>query len=434
MQLEKNWRRVSWALLDKSLPVLFGVGFLLLVVRTLPAEELALQAIASTVLLTAAQLLRFMILIPLIKHVAEGHDAAHVAAAGALLYAAGSLVVALLLVFGAGTWAGLFQKPGLEVVLVPSAVLIAVGSLRDAGNAALEGERRLRTLFWVDLGYQAVALGALAVWYTSGASRTAAMVQWIQAWSAGVGSMLTVLVVRGHMLARPARAAMLRLVRFGSYSAGFGLATTLGQHADTLLAGALMDAPSVASYHVAKQFFRVFNVLAQAIAQVLMPLVSRLQSARRDADVRILYEKSVCFLHLALVPVIAALIVAAPWIYQLFYGSRYADSVGVFRLLAVSALTLPFASVGSPFLIGLGRVRSLLWITWTVVAVGVALAMWWIPAYGAMGAAAALALSALVGMLLRTWVLQRSLGFALRDVAGRRGDATAFVRRRMGLP
>ena len=433
MQLEKNWRRVSWALLDKSLPVLFGVGFLLLVVRTLPAEELALQAIASTVPLTAAQLLRFMILIPLIKYVAEGRDAARVAAAGALLYAGGSLLVALVLVSGAATWAALFGKPALAVVLIPSAVLIAVGSLRDAGNATLEGERRLRTLFLVDLGYHAVALGALLIWYTQEASRTAAMVQWVQAWSAGVGSLLTLLVVRGHMLARPARAATMRLVRFGRYSVGFGLATTLGQHADTLLAGALMDAPAVASYHVAKQFFRIFNVLAQAIAQVLMPLVSRLQSSGRDDDVRVLYEKSVCFLHLALVPVIAALIVAAPWIYGLFYGPRYADSVGVFRLLTLSALTLPFASVGSPFLIGLGRVRSLLWITWSVVGVGVGLAFWWIPAHGAMGAAAALAVAALVGMLLRTWVLQRILGFALRDVAGRLGDATAFLRRRMGF-
>ena len=131
MQLEKNWRRVSWSLLDKSLPVLFGVGFLLLVVRTLPAEELALQAIASTVLLTAAQLLRFMILIPLIKFVAEGRETARVAAAGAVLYVGGSLLVALLLVSGAATWAARFQKPALAVVLIPSAVLIAVGSMEE---------------------------------------------------------------------------------------------------------------------------------------------------------------------------------------------------------------------------------------------------------------------------------------------------------------
>jgi O-antigen/teichoic acid export membrane protein len=433
LQFEKNWRRVSWALLDKSLPVVFGVGFLLLVMRTLPADELALQAIASTVLLTAAQLLRFTLLVPVIKHVAEGRDTARVAATGALLYAGASVLVAFVLALGAEFWASLFRKPALGAVLLPSAVLLTVGSLRDAGNATLEGERRLRALFWADFGYYAVALAALAAWYAQGAPRTAVAVQWIQAGAAGLGSLLTVVVVRRSMLARPALDAALRLLLFGRFSFGFGLASTLGQHADTLLAGALMDAPGVASYHVAKQFFRIFNVLAQAITQVLMPLVSRLQSSGRERDVRVLYEKSVCFLQLGLVPVIAALLVAAPFVYQLFYGERYAESVGVFRVLVLSGLTLPFASVGSPFLVGLGQVRSLLWITWTVVVVGVALALLWIPRFGAVGAAAALLVASVVGMVLRTWVLQRILGFALRDVAGRSRDAAAFLRRRLGF-
>ena len=431
MQFEKNWRRVSWALLDKSLPIFFGLGFLLLVVRTLPPEELALQAIASTVVLTVAQLLRFMILVPLIKYVAEGREAARTAATGALLYAGGSCVVALLLAAGAGTWAAVFSKPALATVFVPSAVLLAVGSLRDAGNATLEGERRLRTLFGVDAGYYAVAVAALGVWYLRDAPRTAELVQWIQAWAAGVGSLLTLVVVRGHMLARPAGAALRRLLPFGRYSFGFGLATTLSQHADTLLAGALMDARDVATYHVARQFFRIFNVVAQAVSQVLMPLVSKLQGESRHDDVRVLYEKSVCFLHLALVPAVVALWWAAPALYQLFYGDTYAQGVGVFRILVLAALTLPFASVGSPFLVGLGRVSSLLWITWTVFAVGLGLAWMWIPRYGAAGAAATVLAASVVGMLLRTWVLRRLLGFALRDVAGRWRDAAAFLRRRI---
>lgn len=420
-------------MLDKSLPAVFGVGFLLLVVRTLPAEELALQAIASTVLLTAAQLLRFMILVPLVKHVAEGRVVARYAASGALLYAGASLVVALVLAWGAGDWAALFGKPELEAVLFPSAVLLAVGSVRDAGIATLEGERRLRTLFWTDLAYYVVAVAALWVWYEREASRTAVLVQWIQAWAAGVGSMLTLLIVRRHLLARPALDALRRLLDFGRYSFGFGLATTLGQHADTLLAGALMDAPSVATYHVAKQFFRVFNILAQAINQVLMPLVSRLRGDGRQRDVVVLYEKSVCFLHLAVVPLVVALLVAAPWIFRLFYGARYTDSVAVFQVLVLSALTLPFASIGSPFLVGLGRVGSLLWITWSVVAVGVGLAWSWIPRFGALGAASAFLVASVVGMLLRTWVLQRALDFTLRDIVERWRDAAAFVRRRLGL-
>ena len=204
----------------------------------------------------------------------------------------------------------------------------------------------------------------------------------------------------------------------------------MGQQADALLAGALMEPGAVASYHVAKLFFRVFNMLAQAISQVLMPLVSKLHAAGRARDLRILYEKSVCFLHLALVPAIALLLLLAPQVYALFYGGRYTDSIPVFRVLAASALTLPFASVGSPFLLGLGRLKSLLWITWMGTIVGITLAWLWIPRQGPVGAALAVLVAAVVGMVARTVVLQGQLGFTLRDVAWRTRDAVAFLQRR----
>jgi len=98
-----------------------------------------------------------------------------------------------------------------------------------------------------------------------------------------------------------------------------------------------------------------------------------------------------------------------------------------------SAATLPFASVGSPFLVGLGRVRSLVWITWLGTGLGVGLALLWIPRYGPTGAAFAVLVAAVAGMVARTWVLRRVLGFALVDVAARTRDAVDFARRRLGL-
>ena len=139
MQLERHWRQVSWAVLDKSLPLVFGVGFMLLVVRVLPASELGLQAIASTLLLTTSQLLRFLFLVPLTKVVAEGAEAVRVAATGAAFYLLASAGMALWLALGRDLWAGLFAKPALAAVLLPSAVLLAVGSARDGVSATLEG-------------------------------------------------------------------------------------------------------------------------------------------------------------------------------------------------------------------------------------------------------------------------------------------------------
>jgi len=434
VQLGPHWRRISWALFDKSLPLGFGVGFMLLVVRVLPPAELGLQAIASTVLLTVAQLLRFLFLLPLTKYVAEGTEAKRVAATGALLYVLGCAVLAALLAAGRDLWAKIFNQPELAMVLVPSAALLLAGSVRDGIVATLEGLRRLQRLFWLDVAYYAVALGALVFWRWSTMPRTAVAIQWFQALAAGTGSLLAVGFAWWALAGRPVRVQASRLVAFGRGSFATGLGTTVGQHADVLLAGALMQPSAVASYQVAKLFFRGFNVLAQAINQVIMPLVSKLQAERRMRDLRILYEKSVCFLHLGVVPLLVLLLWLAPQIYSLFYGGRYVESIPVFRILVVSALTLPFASVGSPFLVGLGRLRSLLWITWLQMSIGVGLAFWWIPRFGARGAASAILVAAFVGMVTRTGVLRSILGFRLRDIASRVHDARAFLQRQLRHP
>jgi len=431
VRLEAHWRLVSWSLLDKGLPLVFGIAFVLLVVRTLPPEEFGMQALAAAMVLTASQLLRSLFLVPTIKFVAETPSPGRIAATGTLLYVAASGLAALGLAAFPGGWSRLFDKPGLAAVLLPSACLLGAGSARDAALAVLEGRRALRRLFVLDAIYYVIAIGLLAWWRASPMPRTAVAIQWMQAGAAAVGSLLALAATRDVLAARPSRAEGGRLVRFGGFAFGSGLGETLRQQADVLLAGRLLDASGVAAYGTAKLFFRGFNQLAQSIVQILMPLVSRLQAAQRTDDLRVLYEKSVCFLALALVPICAVLWLFTEPLLRLFVGERGADSVPVLRWLVVSALALPGASVGSPFLLGMGRVRTLFVITWSGLLVWFLGALVGLHHHGAAGGAAAVCVAAMFGLAARTWVLQRALGFRLRDVAGRWRDAREAIRRRL---
>ena len=207
------------------------------------------------------------------------------------------------------------------------------------------------------------------------------------------------------------------MLRFGVGSLGSGLGATLLQQGDTLLAGRLMDASGVAAYNAAKMLFRAFNALAQAVNQVLMPLVSRLEAAGRQDDLRVLYEKSVCFLSLGLWPLCLLLVAVANPLLDALFAGRYADSVLPLQILVASALTLPLATIGSSYLVGLGHLRSLTWMTWAGVAIALALAAAWIPSAGPSGAAAATLVAAVFGLVVRTAALQRRLGFRLAGIA-----------------
>jgi O-antigen/teichoic acid export membrane protein len=331
-------------------------------------------------------------------------------------------------VLGRPLWAGLFGKPDLAAVLVPSAALLCLGSLRDAAIAALEGHRLLRRLFFADVGYTVGAVGGLVLWRLSTLPRDAVTIQWIQAVAAGLGSFLALGAALHLFDGRPTGALARRIGRFGAYSFGSALGASAGQQADSLLAGALLPQAGVASYQAAKLFFRVFNVLSQAINQVTMPLVSRLQAQARTLELRALYEKGVWFLHLLLWPAVIGLLLLAHPLYTLFYGTRYADSVPVFRILVLGALMLPWISVGASFLMGLGRVRQLALHNWIGTGVAVVAALAWMPRFGAEGAAWAATCGRLVLMLAISRVLVPLLGVRLRDLPRRTADATAAVR------
>lgn len=427
LRLGSHWRLVSWAVLDKSLPVLFGLAFVLLVVRTLPKEQFALQGLAAVLVLTAAQLLRSLCLVPLIRAVAESGPG-RVASAGACLYAGGSALIALGMAAAAPFWAGLFHKPELAAVLWPSAVLLCVGSPRDAAISTFEAQRRLRTVFLLDAAYYALAVIALAAWrFAPAMPRSAVSVQWMQAAAAGAASIFSVACARRALLVRPGRAEARRILEFGRVFLGSGFGATLSQSADQWVAGRMMDKPGLAAYLAAKMLFRGFNLVAQALNQVLMPTVAKLQAERRTADLVALFEKSVCFVTLALVPVCAGLYFGTGWLLDALLDGRYREAVPAFRILVLSALTLPVASVGSSFLTGLGRLRSLLWITWTGLLLGAGLCVWWIPAHGPEGAAAATAVAAVFGMVARAAVLRRDVPFRFWGIVLRVRDAAAFA-------
>jgi O-antigen/teichoic acid export membrane protein len=421
-------------MVDKSLPLVFGLAFLVLVVRVLPETEFALQVIAGGVLLTLSQIFRSLFLVPLARGVAERGGAGRVAATGTLLYVGASSAAALALGAGRHLWAAVFDKPGLDAVLIPSAWLLAGGSGRDAAVACLEGLRRLRAVCLLDAVYYGAAIGALAAWSVAAGPRTATAVQWIQAGAATFGMLVAVAYARRELFVAPARSEARKILRFGSSFLSSGVAATLSQQADTLLAGRLMDAPGVAAYGAARQLFRVFNVLAQALNQVLMPVAARLHATDRRHDLRVLFEKSVCFLALVLVPGCLLLALATGPLFDLFFGGRYRDAVRPFQILVVGALvSLPLASVASPLLIGMGRLRTLAWITWAGLGLAIALVFAWTPAHGPQGVAAAVAVAAVFGMLVRAWVLRPLLGYSLGGIWSRRRDALAFARERLAV-
>lgn len=79
--------------------------------------------------------------------------------------------------------------------------------------------------------------------------------------------------------------------------------------------------------------------------------------------------------------------IAAEWIVQLLYGPEFAGSAAVLRVLGVSIALMFVNYLETHMLVALGLVRWQMSVAMALCLVNVGLNLWWIPEFGAVGAA-----------------------------------------------
>src|SRR5512136_2326119 len=71
MEFRKYLRQGIWGLADKALPVVYGIGYVLLVIRVLPEEEFGLFVLVQEIFLIISGLATAFALQPLLKFGSE---------------------------------------------------------------------------------------------------------------------------------------------------------------------------------------------------------------------------------------------------------------------------------------------------------------------------------------------------------------------------
>ena len=325
MELGKHLTKGIWGLADKALPVVYGLGYVWLVIRVLPEEEFGNFVLVQEIFLIISGLATAFALQPLLKFSSESNaDLRQIVSASLLLNGAFIVAASLFVVLLSSPAGQLFNSPALSVLLLYVPAMLIASFVRNFTMVLLQAKFRFREVFWVDAMH---FLGApFLVWVLSRMHRfdTALDMIVVNLISLSLSSVAGLWFTRGmtRLTLSPSRAAMGSVYHYGKYTLGGIVSSLVSTRADSFILSAFTGPLQVAVYNSVKVFVRIYEMATQVVQMFVLPASSRLSSLGEFGTVKALTEKAILFLTLGLLPVTATFLLFPGFLVSILYGGR----------------------------------------------------------------------------------------------------------------
>lgn len=432
MEFGKYLGKGMWGLADKALPVVYGFGYIFLVIRVLPEEEFGNWTLLQEIFLLLSGLVTAFALNPLLKFAAENPVDSRETVTIALLMQAGfTLVAALLMVILHSALGELLNAPELSLLLLYLPAMLLASFLRNIALVLLQARFRVRELFFTDAVHFLGAPFLTWVWSRMHLFNAAMDLVVINIISLTCSSLLGLLYTwRSFMLtSRLTSPTLKKMWSYGSFSLGSIVSSLFSSRADSFLLSAFTGPVEVAAYNSVKIFTRAYEMVTQVVQMFLLPASSQMSSHGEESNLRITVEKSLLFSVIAMLPVMAGFILLADPVIRIVYQGRYIEVVPQLQLFGVMAVFVPTAAIATSVLMGIGKAREAFVIGVQSLLGAIVVYLVLIHWLGITGATAGYVISAALLCVLSMRQMHVHVPFAVRDVFHRWKDIDAFVRR-----
>jgi O-antigen/teichoic acid export membrane protein len=434
VEFGKHLGKGIWGVADKTLPVVYGIAYVLLVIRVLPQEEFGNFVLIQEIFLIVTGLAMGFALQPLLKYAAESRkDTAGIVTASLLFNLGFTVLCSLVIVLIREPLSALLNSPTLEPLLLYLPAMFAASFIRNKALILLQTQFRIREVFWVDAAH---FLGApLLIWVFSRLHifNSALDLITINIISLSASSLVG-LIFAGSMMRltlRPPRADIERIWNYGKFSLGGILSYLVYTKVDSFILSAVAGPVQVAVYNSVKVFTRIYDMVTQVVQMFVLPAVSRLSSEHRHDSLKVLVEKAIAFSTIAMIPVFLFLLLLAEPMIGILYGGKYDDAVPLLRILSILTLVVPLIAVASNTLMGLGQARVSFVLAVQILVTSIVLYLIFIPLLGTLGAAIGYVLSAVVLAWITAAKMDRFIHITPAEVFRRKDDIGRFIRKRL---
>lgn len=431
MRLSSHLDKGFWISADKILMAAHGVIINLAVIRALPTDQLAKYIILyQTIFLLMNTLLVAFVFQPLMKFGAErslGNGVARSSLTILGLAIAVFLCFAFLLAIFGDRWYGLSD---LNAYAVSIPLLLFTFMPRLYVQHLFQSHYKVQHVFWINFTFAVIsAVGILYLTLRGELSTTWQVLIWLSGASL-FSSILSVILGQPFWgsFREGNRNVRSEMLRFGSLNLGSTGSFVLFGYLDNHLIALFCSPVEIAIYYSAKLLTRIYDVFSQIVQTTLIPTVSRLYGAKDWPTLRAVFEKSVCFSSLILLPTLLSFLLFSDWIISLLFGGRFTESAFLLKIFSVLAVLVPWNSVIASYYVAMDMLKTALWVNVLNLVLMASAYLILIPTLQSIGTTLSVVLVTAMMTMMNIFILKKRLAFRITDVIKRTADALNFIR------
>jgi O-antigen/teichoic acid export membrane protein len=432
MEFGKYLGKGVWGLADKALPVVYGLGYVLLVIRVLPEEEFGNWTLLQEIFLLLSGLVTAFALSPLLKFAAENPvDSRETVTVAVTMQTGFTFLAAVLVVLFRSEISAVLHSHRLSLLLAYLPAMLAASFPRNLSLVVLQARFRVRELFFTDAVHFLGAPFLIWVWSRMHQFDAAMDLVFINIITLTCSSLLGLAFTWRNlaMTRRMPREVVRKMWSYGSFSLGGIISSLFSSRADSFLLAAFTGPIEVAAYNSVKIFTRAYDMVSQVVQMFLLPAASQFSARGERGPLKIVVEKALLFSAVGMVPVMVLFIVLAGPIVHLVYQEKYLEAVPQLQLFGLMALLVPATAIASSVLLGIGEARAGFVIGIQALAGSLLFYFALIPLLGLSGATTGYVLSAALLCILSLHRMVQHVPVTMTEVVRRWGDIDIFLRR-----
>lgn len=294
--------------------------------------------------------------------------------------------------------------------------LFARGSLGFTEYVQM-ANKDFKGVFWANLISGLSYALILAVTISSGSVFGPISVIWFQAAGVMVGFVF-VLVYRGHLLSfgRFSAEWFWKLFHYGKFVLGTNLSSMIMQRVDIIMVGSFANPAAAAAYSIAAKTPGYMEVPLRGIATYFFP---RMASAQRELGIEKvarLFEQSMGMLLAINIPLFLVAFVFAEPILLFLGGESYEGAKIILYVLLINTLIKPWGRMFGTTLDAIGKPQINFKAVLSSIFLNVALNLYFVPLWGAFGAAVATIIAMTIITSITLYILSRHIPFRFQNV------------------
>lgn len=202
-----------------------------------------------------------------------------------------------------------------------------------------------------------------------------------------------------------------KAVRFAKFTTlSEALNYVVDRRSEVFFLAAFSTSTQIALYSIVFSMMTALIQIPVAMAAAITPAIATLYGAGAVERIRSGYARAFRLLLLVSLPLTAVGLAVGPALLRAVYGGEYHGTRPVLLIIMAAFPLVPLTGVASALLAGIGRGKVLLQASGAAAAVDIALAAFFVPRHGAVGAAIANVGGQVVAATLLLWFARRLTG------------------------